>query len=288
VNTLRQISIIAQVVETGSVLAAADKLDLSKSVVSQHLKALENELGVVLLKRTTRRQTLTTVGSEFYQSCKDMNQIVDSAWEVAGRYQAEPQGKLKICAPTALMDILVAPAIAELLTLYPKIRPELVSEDLHSNLMDENIDLSIRVGNSPDSNLRQKKIGSFRDVLCISSDKQVDDIMNVPYIANAWQGHEINHQFTAHDKSTFVYQKQASCSANSFYSCLSLIKSGVGVGIIPDFYLPQLKNELKNAMPDYKLPSNPIYALTPFTLHTPLAIQELILLLEKSLTDELK
>ncbi|GAA06590.1 bacterial regulatory helix-turn-helix, lysR family protein [Photobacterium leiognathi subsp. mandapamensis svers.1.1.] len=72
-NKLRQMSIFAHIVEEGSVSAAANKLDLSKSVVSQHLKTLEQELGITLLKRTTRRHTLTQAGEAFYQSCREIN-----------------------------------------------------------------------------------------------------------------------------------------------------------------------------------------------------------------------
>lgn len=91
-NRLRQMAIFAHVVETGSVSAAADKLNVSKSVVSQHLKTLENELGMVLMKRTTRRQTLTDVGEQFYLKCKELNSIAESAWDIASDYQTEPQG----------------------------------------------------------------------------------------------------------------------------------------------------------------------------------------------------
>ena len=125
-NRLRQMSIFAHIVEQGSVSAAANKLELSKSVLSQHLKALEQELGVVLIKRTTRRQMLTTAGEAFYQSCRDINNIASLAWEHAQEFQLEPIGRFRISAPTALMDILVTPVVAKLMKRYPKLKPELI------------------------------------------------------------------------------------------------------------------------------------------------------------------
>lgn len=94
-HKLRQMSIFAHIVEQGSVSAAALKLDLSKSVVSQHLKRLEEELGASLLKRTTRRQVLTPMGERFYLSCKDLNNLADSAWESAQSELEDLKGALK-------------------------------------------------------------------------------------------------------------------------------------------------------------------------------------------------
>lgn len=153
-NRLRQMSIFAHIVEQGSVSTAADKLELSKSVVSQHLKMLEQELGITLLKRTTRRQSLTEIGEQFYQSCKNINLIADTAWDNTRQHQTEPSGRIRITAPHALMDTLIAPVIADLIKLYPKLRPELINDDQRLDFMQHDIDLAIRVGHSPDSTLK--------------------------------------------------------------------------------------------------------------------------------------
>ena len=167
-NRLRQMSVFAHIVEAGSITAAAESLQLSKSVVSQHLKSLETDIGVALLKRTTRRQTLTTAGEKFYEQCRKLNDVANSAWTEAQDSLREPQGKVRITAPNALMGALVAPAIGELLSRYPKLEPELISSDSQLNLFEDNIDLAIRVGRSPQSNVKQRRIGEFRDVLCMS------------------------------------------------------------------------------------------------------------------------
>ena len=80
---LRHMAIFAQVVEAGSITEAAATLDLSKSVVSQHLSALESELGVLLIKRSTRKHNLTSAGRNFYQSCQEINRLSDFAWQQA-------------------------------------------------------------------------------------------------------------------------------------------------------------------------------------------------------------
>ncbi len=286
-NKLRQMSIFAHIVEEGSVSAAANKLDLSKSVVSQHLKTLEQELGITLLKRTTRRHTLTQAGEAFYQSCREINTIADIAWDQAQEMQTEPQGRLCITAPNALMDTLVSPVIADLMKQYPKLKPELISDDQHVNLMKYDIDLAIRVGQSQDSNLKQKRLGEFKDVLYGSTQLNTTDIHQLPYIANQWQGKHIKHVFTATNGETMIYETEAHCTTNSFHSCVALIKAGAGIGIIPDFYLSQISSHQENTIVplplNMSLSSNTIYALSPFNKSAPLAVTLCIAALEKQL-----
>jgi DNA-binding transcriptional LysR family regulator len=279
-------SVFAHIVETGSITAASELLVLSKSVVSQHLKSLENELGIVLLKRTTRKQTLTTAGKAFYQQCRILNQVANNAWLDAQQSKAIPQGKIRITAPNALMETLVAPAIAQLLPQYPLLKPELISHDHHLSLMSEDIDLAIRVGQSKESSLKQKRIGEFRDVLCGKPEYIASKPwQELAYIANTWQGNEINHQLHSQarqkinsathinkTKTEFIYVADAHCVTNSFYTCLALIKAASGIGIIPDFHLKSLSTELIEVFPEHQLPINTVYALHSFGNQTPLSV----------------
>ena len=93
----------------------------------------------------------------------------------------------------------------------------------------------------------------------------------------------MTHQFSSKGEQDFVYQQQASCTTNSFHSCLALIKSGVGIGVIPDFYLHQLSDEVVDIMPSSQLPTNTVYALNPFSSNTPIAIKLCIQALEEKL-----
>lgn len=282
-NKLRQMSIFARIVEEGSISSAADKLELSKSVVSQHLKSLELELGAVLLKRTTRRQNLTEVGKAFYLECQKLNSIAELAWNRASGAQIEPQGKIRITAPNAIMELVILPVIAKLMQQYPKLRPELLSEDEYVNLMEHDIDLAIRVGHSDNSNLKQRRIGSFRDVLCGKSETSKGEIERLPYIANRWQGKVIEHAFTSTQGESFTLIREAKCRVNSVHSCFSLIKSGAGIGLIPDFYYESVKDEVVRLLPDMQLPRNPVFALTPYHETPPIAISLCIDEIEKNL-----
>ncbi|WP_220752542.1 LysR family transcriptional regulator [Shewanella sp. KT0246] len=273
-NRFRQMAVFAHIVESGSITGAADSLELSKSVISQHLKALETELDVVLLKRTTRRQSLTSAGEQFYQQCKALNQIASDAWFEVEQTKLAPQGRVRITAPNALMETLVTPAISGLLKQYPLLEPELISHDQHLDLLSEDIDLAIRVGQSEQSMLMQKRIGSFRDVL-VGSKSIIEnaDIDTLPYVANTWQGKNIVHQFESNAHQFKQYTAKAHCVTNSFHTCLALIQSGCGIGIVPDFHLPKLKAELVEVFKNRKLTINTVFALHPFGSKVPLNVK---------------
>ena len=277
-NQLRHMAVFAHIVESGSITGAAETLDLSKSVVSQHLKALEQSLGITLLKRTTRRQMLTAAGRDFYEHCKSLNQIADQAWQQAQQVLEVPKGNIRITAPNALMDTLVAPAIAELLIEYPLLEPELISSDAQLDLMADNIDLAIRVGPSSDSNIKQRRMGEFRDVLCGKAQLlRSTALEDIPYIANSWQGKQIEHEFRPVEitgKEVQTYSTQARCISNSFHTCVSLIEAGTGIGLIPDFRLAKPQHStLVKVFPNRQLPLNPVYALHTFNKQMPLNVQ---------------
>ena len=290
-NQLRHMSVFAHIIEAGSITAAAESLQLSKSVVSQHLKALEQELGVTLLKRTTRRQVLTTPGKDFYEHCKALNQIADQACQQARDVLEIPKGLIRITAPNALMETLVAPAIAALMKEYPLLRPELISSDSQLDLMSENIDLAIRVGQSIDSNIKQRRIGGFKDVLCSSEALSVqENIEQTAYIANSWQGKKITHEFKPkgeRQQESLLFTTEANCITNSFNTSFSLITSGAGMGLVPEFIINSKTSNLQPVFPNYELPENPIYALHTFATQIPLNVSLCLNAIEQQLTEKM-
>ncbi|MCO4759619.1 MAG: LysR family transcriptional regulator [Oceanospirillaceae bacterium] len=267
-------SVFARIVECGSISAAADSLDLSKSVVSQHLKTLESELGVPLLKRTTRRQTLTPAGELFYTQCQQLNQLAADAWDQAQSNQSVPRGKIKITAPHALMGPLIAPVIGQLMQQYPQIEPQLIASDDQQDLMQHGIDLAIRVGHSQESSYRQRRIGAFRDVLCGSATYiNSCPTSSLNYVANRWQGKQIQHQLRhKENESQRMLEFKPGCTVDSLYTTLALLEAGAGIGIVPDFILNANTSSLIEVMPDYQLSSVPIFAVHPYQSGLPVAV----------------
>lgn len=281
-NQSRHIQIFCQIVDAGGISKAAEALEVSKSVISHHLKALEQELGVSLLNRTTRRQTLTPVGKEFYQQCKQINQLTKQAWQQAQAAQEVAKGIVTITAPHALMDSVVAPAIGELLIEHPLIKPVLIADDQRQDLIKNNIDIAVRVGELPDSDYRQVKLGEFRDVLCASqtyidkhfADSSAIEWSAINYIANDWQGSHVNHQLT-HVQSknkqlnlSFTPQRRA----NSLPTVVALAKAGAGIALLPHFIVAQ-ESALMKVVADYQLPPNEVFALHAYSSGKPKAVE---------------
>ena len=266
---LRHMMLFRTLVDAGTLTAAAEQLGLSKSVLSQHLKALEQALGVQLLQRTTRKQVLTPAGQEFYRRCCEIERQVDSAWQTARDNQQGLSGPIRITAPYALMDAVVAPAIAALVAQHPEIQPDLIAEDKQLNLLEQRIDLAIRVGESPDSSLRQRKLGEFSDVLAASEGYlrsrpalTRDSAGEHEFIRNAWQGQtsELN---LSNGTESHTIQLRASRSANNLNAVLALARAGAGLAYIPGFILER-EAGLTEAMAGFSSSAVNVYALHPY------------------------
>ncbi|WP_281629646.1 LysR family transcriptional regulator [Vibrio sp. St2] len=281
-NKHKQMMIFKAIVEAGSISKAADKLELSKSVLSTHLKQLESELATDLLKRTTRKQSLTPAGERFYQHCITMNDVMSTAWDDIRQLQKEPSGKLSITAPIALMESIVVPALSDAFAPFPDVSLNLVAEDKQLDLMQHDIDLAIRVGESPDSNVKQKRIGQFRDVLCQSVESHQSP-ETAKYIANNWQPKTITHLFhdingdNATELSYLTHHK-----VNTVSQVASLIRQDMGIGLLPDFMLSQYP-DLRPCFKQKQLMHNNVYALHPYSKSPPTSVIRAIDAIEKRL-----
>nr|VVV05520.1 HTH-type transcriptional regulator PgrR [Aliivibrio wodanis] len=286
-NKLKQMTLFMTIVETGSITKAAEKLELSKSVISQHLKQLEHELAIPLLKRTTRKQSLTASGEHFYLQCCEMHKLAEKAWSDILHQQESPQGKLSVTAPHALMNSIVIPALSSVFNTHKDVELNLIAHDGQLDLMQEEIDLAIRVGESKLSNLKQKRIGTVQDVLCVASDYSLinlENIESVPYIANHWQSKQISHSLVnTKTKITHRLNFTPTHQVNTVQNSLALIKSGLGVGLLPEFIYSQHQATVRKAVPyDEIAPSN-VYALHPFHGQTPISVTMAIEAIENAL-----
>ncbi|MGR5194307.1 LysR family transcriptional regulator [Vibrio rotiferianus] len=279
-NKLRLMSLFVHIVECGSISKAADKLELSKSVLSSALKQLEQELDTCLLKRTTRKQALTSAGERFYKQCAQMTKLAEEAWLEAAELKQVPMGTLTVTAPNALMRSIVLPALTDAFAKYPDVQLNLISDDKHVDIVQQDIDLALRVGVSGDSNIKQRKVGQFCDVLCRASNVEIDT-KNASYIAQHWQVEPIVQLFSSHQVQYSVKHR-----ANTVFDVVSLLEMGLGIGLVPDFILNS--NSLLQPVPDAS-PSkvNPIYVLHPYQAHVPMAVAMAIKAIEARIKEVL-
>lgn len=163
---LKRMSVFAKVVELGSFTAAARQLEMSVSSISQTVARLEDELQVKLLNRSTRRIGLTEAGKIYYQGCRKMLHEAREVHEQLYAFNNTPLGTLRIgSSPTMAQNVLAA-MTADMLREYPGLEVNLVTGIPYPDLIDNGLDLIIRVGALPDSSLFSRQLGVMPMVLC--------------------------------------------------------------------------------------------------------------------------
>jgi DNA-binding transcriptional LysR family regulator len=167
-DRLEAMSVIIAVNDTGSFSAASRRLGMPVATVSRAVAELETRLNAQLFQRSSRQMTLTDAGRSYIEACKRIiEQVDDAEREVSGEYRS-PRGGLAVTAPWGLGHMHLLPIALEFMEAYPEIALRLVLTDRIVDTADENIDVSIRIGSLPDSNLIATRIGSVRFVLCAS------------------------------------------------------------------------------------------------------------------------
>ncbi len=161
-------TVFRRAVELGSLAAAARASELSPEMAGQHLKTLEGRLGVRLLKRTTRRLSLTEAGRAYYDRCvAALDEIALAEAEACSR-QLEPAGRLRIAMPLAFGSALLAPVVAAFLDRHPGVSVEVDLSERAVDLLTENVDLALRLGELPPSGLIARRLISFPLILAAS------------------------------------------------------------------------------------------------------------------------
>jgi DNA-binding transcriptional LysR family regulator len=172
-NTIDQfhlMRVFASVAEEGGFAAASRKLDLSPAAVTRAVVALEEQLGARLLQRTTRNVRFTDAGRQYYENVRAILASIAEANEAVAESNATPRGTLSITAPVMFGRMFVMPSVIDYMQRYPQVKLIAHLVDRVTNLVDEGMDVAIRIGHLPDSGLRAIKVGQVRRVLCASPD----------------------------------------------------------------------------------------------------------------------
>ena len=167
-DRLDDMAAFVKVVDCKSFTLAADRLGISKSVVSRRMSELENRLGVRLLNRTTRRLGLTEVGQAFYERCVRILADVEEAEHAASKLHGAPRGTLRINAPLSFGLLHLTPAITGFLERYPELQIDMDLNDRYVDLIEEGFDVAIRIGRLRDSSLIARRLAPARRAVVAS------------------------------------------------------------------------------------------------------------------------
>jgi DNA-binding transcriptional LysR family regulator len=167
-DRLEAMTILVAAVDTGSLSAASRHLRIPLATVSRRVSELEEHLNVRLLHRGNRKLVLTDAGRGYVTSCsRIMEEIAEVERTASGEYRA-PRGELIISAPAVMGRSHVLPVVTEFLRAFPDVRMRLQLTDRYVSLVEEHVDLAVRVGELPDSSMIATRVGSIRMVLCAS------------------------------------------------------------------------------------------------------------------------
>ena len=275
INNLKRMAYFAEVVETGSFTAAAERLGITKAVVSQQVAKLEQAFETTLLVRTTRSVRPTEEGRAFYQHCA---RILSEAQEAFDGLEADggaPTGMMRVTAPFDYGVAVVVPAIAEFLRRFPACTADLVISDQTLDPVEKDIELAIRVGWLTDSNLRARRIGSFRQVLIgspglaarLGESAEPAELADLPFVANTVLRDPLGWTFTNGEGQQRVVRVAAALAVDATLGVLEAVRAGVGVSVLPDFAVEAdlISGRLTRLLPAWSLESGGIYAVAPAT-----------------------
>ncbi|WP_152013744.1 MULTISPECIES: LysR family transcriptional regulator [unclassified Bosea (in: a-proteobacteria)] len=167
-DRLTSMQVFVKVVEAGTLTAAGISLGLSSQMVGKHLRFLEERTGARLLHRTTRRQSLTEIGSAYYERCKLVLAEADAADAIAQNLRATPRGKLRINAPLSFGAHSLTPALIRYMQRYPEVSVDLSLTDRVVDLAEEGYDAVIRISPLKDSGLIARALRPYQLIACAS------------------------------------------------------------------------------------------------------------------------
>ena len=272
-QNLTDIAIFVKVVELASFTAAAEALDMSQPVVSKALTRLEEKLGARLLNRTTRRLSLTEAGSELYsRSVRALAEIENAELEVA-RFQTEPRGLLRVSAPMSFSILHLGPALQGFLTRYPGVTLELSLDDRQVDLVEEGLDVAVRIGRLQDSNLIARKIAPCRQVLCASpaylaqrgEPERPEDLLAHTCVLYSLLSTPREWRLVGPDGELHTVPINGSMQSNNGLVNRAVALAGGGIVLLQTFYLgEQLRTgTLKPVLCKFKPQELAVYAVYP-------------------------
>ncbi|MBU2918897.1 LysR family transcriptional regulator [Psychrosphaera sp. F3M07] len=257
---LKSMVVFAQVVEQGSLSGAAKHINLSRAVVSYHIKKLETQLGVTLLNRSTRTIGLTEAGSEYYERCRIIAEQAFAANQQIENIKNEPEGLIKITCPVNVGLQTIIPALNQFRGLYPKIDLDVMLTDEVVNIMQQGIDIAIRGAPLADSGLQAVKLSVLPMCLCGSPEyfnqrgrpKKPSDLTQHDWIIYKLTSGNIELKKGARSYSVAT---KGSISTNNAAARTAFIEGGHGIGRVPIYDAwPKIKaGTLEQVMSDYEL-----------------------------------
>jgi DNA-binding transcriptional LysR family regulator len=273
---LNDIVVFARVVEAGSFTTAARLLGMPKTTVSRRIAALEREVGVRLLQRTTRTLHMTDAGRLYYEQSSQALRMIEDANLHLAEARAEPSGTIRISAPVGFGGNFLTNTVFDFLATHPKTKVELRLTDDKLNLVENGIDLAFRTGILPDSTLIARKLAATHRILCASPDylarrgvpeRAVDLVRHHCVIAGPSTADARWVLDGPHGQETVTVSGRF--AANEMQAVFAAAIAGYGIAQLPDRLAETSLEDgrLRRILNDYTTPAGGLYVVYPSSQH---------------------
>lgn len=283
-DRLTSMAVFVKTVDLGSFAAAADVLDLSGPMVGKHVRFLEERLGVRLLNRTTRRQSLTDFGRAYYDRCRSILAEADAADALAADQLSEPRGRLRVTMPALLGRRCVAPILTAFAERYPALELELSFGDRIVDLVEDRYDLAIRTGTLEDrSGLVARRLSSHGMVVCASpsyverhgAPRHIDDLVGHHAITYNRPGWVHPWLFPRDGQPALEVTPASRMRLDDLEAIADAAVSGMGLAWLPSWLVRQRIRtgdlvEMLRDEPGYRFDNYVLWLRTP---HLPLKVR---------------
>jgi len=255
-----------EVVQAGSMNAAAQKLNVTGALVGQRIVALEDHLGVRLLNRSTRRQSLTDFGTTYFEQCRDILELVAVSEGKASDEQLQPQGRLRIAAPVSFGNEALMPVLGEFTETMPDVEIDVILSDQNEDLVAHGVDVTFRIGELQDSSMLQRPLAPYRMAICAAPDylerfgtpqhpRDLDLFQAVLFSRTGrkpWRFSRGTEQFS--------WIPRTSITVNAGQAVRVAAAAGTGIAMLPEALVKAdfAAGKLTWILPDWLLPQRPM------------------------------
>ena len=270
-DRVQGISLYIRVVETGSFSKAAEDLGITQPTATKFVASLEKRLGTLLLHRSTRGVTPTEIGKIYYEKCKGIAREIEEADDLASLMQSKVRGKITISASVGFGRRVLTPSVLQFMLLHPELEVNLNMDDRYINLIEQGVDLAIRMRRLPDSSLGSRFLGSNPWVMVASPKYLKDhpapnkpkDIANHQALIYTTAQGDHRWNLTSQNNQSEIIEVKGPFTSNNLSSILAAARAGMGLAVLPWYVAHQsVKDKLLTpVMEDWTLPSQEIHAV---------------------------
>jgi DNA-binding transcriptional LysR family regulator len=302
VGRLELMRVFVAVAESESFAGAARKLGISAPVVTRSVSSLEELLGVQLLHRTTRQVRLTEAGLGYLADCHRILSEVEEAEASASGFRKDPRGVVSVTAPVLFGRMFVAPLLLEFTALYPDVSVRALFLDRVVDLIEEGLDVAIRISHLESSSLHATQVGAVRRVVCASpaylakhgAPKEPSALMKHEVVSFSSSLHPMDWLFESKGQEE-VIRPNARISVNSAEVAISMALAGRGLVRVLSYQVAHhlASGELVRVLTEYETPPTPIYVVyhsgkvpSQIRVFISLAVERLRSLLKESTATE--